>query len=319
MLKLVDMEGGYEMNIKNLDVLLNAVDSGSLTKAAHMMGYTQSATSHIIAGLEEELGIALLVRRRDGVHLTLEGSSLLPAIRHICQLSQDLIQHAAQFRGLEMGTIRIGTIFSVSVHILPLFIQTFMEKHPQIKFELRQGNYQDIEEWLQTGTVDLGFSRRPIGGSFEVLPILRDQFLAIFPSNHPSEAKTFSMEALEKEAYILRPESLDGDLFDLLKSGSYFPKITYSAKDDYAVMAMVEQGLGMSILPELLLRGSVHRFIRKELTPPVYRELCLAYRKDQQLSPAANGFVQLIQGNASLIETEAIHGLIQGANGEGGL
>lgn len=307
------------MTIKNLEVFLNTVDSGSLTKAAHVMGYTQSATSHIIAGLEDELGIALLVRRRDGVHLTSEGSSLLPVIRHICQLSQDLMQHAAQFRGLEMGTIRIGTIFSVSVHILPLFIQKFMKNHPQIKFELRQGNYQDIEQWLQTGMVDLGFSRRPMGGSFEVLPILRDQFLAIFPADHALEAKTFSMEELENEAYILRPESLDGDLFNLLKSGSYFPRITYSAKDDYAVMAMVEQGLGMSILPELLLRGSVHRFIRKELSPPVYRELCLAYRKDQRLSPAASGFVQLFQSNAIVIETEAMHGLIRSSNRDGGI
>lgn len=285
------------MNIKNLEVFLKTVDLGSLTKAAHVMGYTQSATSHIIAGLEDALGLALLVRRRDGVHLTLEGESLVPSIRAICQMSQDLFQQAAQLQGLELGTIRIGTIFSVSVHILPIFIQGFMEAHPQIRFELRQGNYQDIEAWLRDGTVDLGFSRRPLGATFEVSPILREQFLAIFPANHPLAVDTFSVEDLKNEAYILRPESLEGELFDLLKSGSYLPKITYSAKDDYAVMAMVEKGLGMSILPELLIRGSVHQFIRKELTPPVYRELCLAYRKDQRLSPAANRFVQFIKSN----------------------
>jgi DNA-binding transcriptional LysR family regulator len=285
------------MNIKNLEVFLKTVDLGSLTKAAHVMGYTQSAASHIIAGLEDELGLSLLVRRRDGVHITSEGERLLPIIRNICQMSQDLFQHAAQFQGLETGTIRIGTIFSVSVHILPLLLQEFMEDHPCIRFELRQGNYQDIEQWLQSGTVDLGFSRRPAGGAFEVIPLLRERFFAIFPSNHSLEADTFSMEELQKESYILRPESLEGELFDLLKSTSYQPKITYSAKDDYAVMAMVEQGLGMSILPELLIRGTVHHFIRKDLTPPVYRELCLAYRKDQQLSPASNRFVQYVKGH----------------------
>lgn len=297
------------MNIKNLEVFLKTVDLGSLTKAAHVMGYTQSATSHIIAGLEDELGIGLLVRRRDGVHLTEEGNSLLPMMRDICQLSQDLSQHAARFRGLDMGTIRIGTIFSVSVHILPRFIRTFMEDYPQIKFELRQGNYQDIEQWLQSGTVDLGFSRRPTGGAFEVMPLLRDPFLAIFPADHGLTSDTFSLEELKQEAFILRPESLDGELFALLKSGSYLPNITYSAKDDYAVMAMVEQGLGMSILPALLMRGSVHQFIRKSLQPPVYRELCLAYRKDQRLSPAAEKFVQFLKRHDvesfASVETEA--------------
>lgn len=285
------------MHIKNLDVFLKTVDLGSLTKAAHVMGYTQSAASHIIAGLEDELGVPLLVRRRDGVHLTAEGNSLLPMIRDLCQLSQDLFQHAAQFQGLELGTIRIGTIFSVSVHILPVLVREFSEAHPHINFELRQGNYQDIEQWIQTGTVDLGFSRRPIGGSFEVTPILRDKFLAIFPADHPLKPDTFSIEDLKNEAYILRPESLDGELFKLLKSGSYLPKVTYSAKDDYAVMAMVEQGLGMSILPELLIQGTAHQFIRKELDPPIYRDLCLAYRKDQRLSPAANRFVQFIKSS----------------------
>lgn len=282
------------MNIKNLEVFLKTVDLGSLTKAAHVMGYTQSATSHIIAGLEDELGIPLLVRRRDGVHVTEEGNSLLPRIRELCQMSQDLFQHAAQFQGLEMGTVRIGTIFSVSVHLLPPLLHEFMEDYPHIQFDLRQGNYQDIEAWLQNGTVDLGFTRRPTGNSFAVIPMLRDPFLAIFPSNHPMESDTFSMESLKNEAYILRPESLDGELFEALKSASFQPKITYSAKDDYAVMAMVEQGLGMSILPELLIRGTNHQFLRKELQPPVYRELCLAYRKDQALSPAANRFVQSI-------------------------
>jgi len=286
------------LNIKNLEVFLKTVDLGSLTKAAHVMGYTQSAASHIIAGLEDELGIPLLVRRRDGVHVTEEGDSLLPRIREICQLSQDLFQHAAQFQGLEMGTIRIGTIFSVSVHVLPHLLQEFMEDHPNIQFDLRQGNYQDIEAWLQNGTVDLGFSRRPTGNSFEVIPMLRDQFLAIFPAHHPLASDTFSLESLQNEAYILRPESLDGELFEALPSTSYQPQITYSAKDDYAVMAMVEKGLGMSILPELLIRGTTHQFIRKELTPPVYRELCLVYRKDQTLSPASHRFVQSIKRNA---------------------
>ena len=289
------------MNIRNLEVFLKTVDLGNLTKAAHMTGYTQSAASHIIANLERELGVHLLVRRRDGVHLTEMGKELLPRIRELRQMSQALYQHAAQLQGLEVGTIRIGTILSVSVHILPALLHRFVQEHPNITFELRQGNYQDIEQWLQDNTIDLGFSRRPTGNTFEILPIVREKFLAIFPRSWNLDKDTFSLEDIRHEAYILRPESLDSELSRFFKSAAYQPQITYSAKDDYAVMAMVEQGLGMSILPELLMQGTNYQFQKRELNPPLYRELCVSYRKDQHLPPAVEQFVAAIQTYSSTL------------------
>lgn len=283
------------MNIRNLEVFLKTADLNNLTKAAHVTGYTQSAASHIIANLEAELGVPLLVRRRNGVQLTEEGKHLLPHIREICQMSQELYQHAAQLKGLEIGTIRIGTILSVSIHILPALLHTFSQDHPNITFELRQGDYQDIEQWLLDGVIDLGFSRRPKGNAFEIIPIVREKFLAIFPQSRQLSIDVFRLEDIQQEAYILRPESLDGELSKFLKSAVYEPRITYSAKDDYAVMSMVEQELGMSILPELLMQGTNHQFQKKELSPSLYRELCVIHRKDQHLPPAAEQFLTAIQ------------------------
>lgn len=274
---------------------MKAVDLGNLTKAAHMTGYTQSAASHILANLERELGVHLLVRRRDGVHLTEMGKELLPRIRELRQMSQALYQHAAQLKGLEVGTIRIGTILSVSVHILPPLLHRFTREHPNITFELRQGDYQDIEQWLSDSVIDLGFSRRPADDSCDIIPIIREKFLAIFPKSWKLSGESFRLEDIRNEAYILRPESLESELSKFFKAAAYQPQITYSAKDDYAVMAMVEQGLGMSILPELLMQGTSHQFQRLELSPPLYRELCVSYRKDQHLSPAAEQFIASIQ------------------------
>lgn len=94
---------------------------------------------------------------------------------------------------------------------------------------------------------------------------------------------------------IFCARNLESELSKFFKAAAYQPQITYSAKDDYAVMAMVEQGLGMSILPELLMQGTSHQFQRLELSPPLYRELCVSYRKDQHLSPAAEQFIASIQ------------------------
>lgn len=171
------------MSIKKYEVLLQTADLGSFTKASEVLGYTQSAISHIITGLEDELGLKLLARDRFGVRLTAEGEALLPAIRAVCQQNQELLRQAAQFHGLEVGQVRIGTWLSVSVHLLPRLLQTFSQRHPDITFELLQGSYEDIERWLSEGRIDLGFLRLPASGHFETTLLLEERILAIFPPN----------------------------------------------------------------------------------------------------------------------------------------
>jgi DNA-binding transcriptional LysR family regulator len=285
------------MSIKKYEIFLKTVDLGSLTKASQILGYTQSAISHIIAGLEDELGIKLLIRGRAGVRLTEEGHHLIPAIRTICLDNQELLRQVSELHGLETGTIRIGTILSVSIHLLPMMIRAFSEQHPNIDFELLQGNYEDIEQWISEGRIDCGFLRLPTNEVFETILIVKEKFLAIFPENRKLEEERFRFDYVKAEPYILRPDTLDDDLSKVLKKAAYRPKITYSAKDDYAVMAMVEQGLGMSILPELLMKGTTYQLQKMELDPPVFREICLAYKKVQNLSPVAKQFISYVKNS----------------------
>lgn len=283
------------MSIKKYETFLKTVDLGSFTKASEVLGYTQSAISHIITGLEDELGVKLLTRGRSGVRLTEEGRSLLPSIRAVCRDNQEVLRQVSELHGLEVGSVRIGTFLSVSVHILPRLIASFSKKHPHIEFELLQGNYEDIEQWLREGRVECGFFRAPTGDGLESIPIIKEKFLAIFPANRVIEDKRFSLEKIKGETYILRPDSMDLSMGSRLRENRSRPKITYSAKDDYAVMAMVEQGLGMSILPELLLKRTPYKLQKKELDPPLYREICLAYKKDQTLPPAARRFLHFVR------------------------
>ncbi|MDF2838466.1 MAG: cmpR [Evtepia sp.] len=292
------------VSIKKYEIFLKTVDLGSLTKASQILGYTQSAISHIIAGLEDELGIKLLIRGRTGVRLTEEGHHLMAAIRTICQDNQELLRQASELHGLETGTIRIGTILSVSIHLLPKMIRTFSEQHPNIDFELLQGNYDDMEQWISEGRIDCGFLRLPTNEAFDTTLIVREKFLAIFPVDREIEGDRFRFDDVKAEPYILRPDTLDGDLGKVLKKAAYRPKITYSAKDDYAVMALVEQGLGMSILPELLMKGTTYQLKKMELDPPLFREICLAYKNAQTLSPAAKQFISYVKNNfANQVET----------------
>ncbi len=96
--------------------VMAVIETGSLTRAAEELGCTQSAVSHCLDALEQELGFAVLRRRRGRVHLTAEGERLLPAMRNYLSAAEQLRQTASSIRGLESGTVRIGTFTSVAVH-----------------------------------------------------------------------------------------------------------------------------------------------------------------------------------------------------------
>ena len=122
-------------------VFVKVVETGSFTRTAEALGYTQSAVSQMIKALEEELGVTLLLRTRTGVVLTREGELLLPYIRDVANAHRALTERAADFRGLQSGTIRIGTFTSISSRLLPPVMKRFKEAHPNIRFEQQQGVY----------------------------------------------------------------------------------------------------------------------------------------------------------------------------------
>ena len=107
------------MSLAKYKILISVVEQGSLTRAAAVLGCTQSAISHSITSLEDELGFALIKRSRGGVKLTNEGEKLMPAVRNLLSSAEQLSQTASAIRGLDSGMVRIGTFTSVGVHWLP--------------------------------------------------------------------------------------------------------------------------------------------------------------------------------------------------------
>lgn len=124
--------------------LQKVVEFGSFTKAAETLGYTQSAISRMIVSLEDELSIQLLYRSRCGIHLTVEGERLFPSIQAAISQYQSMQEIAKEIRGLDSGTIRIGTLSSVSCHWLPELIKEFQQKYSNIEFILHQGDNNSI-------------------------------------------------------------------------------------------------------------------------------------------------------------------------------
>ena len=284
------------MSLNKYEAFLQIVEQGSLTRAAEQLGYTQSGISHMISSLESELGFQLLLRSRAGVRLTDAGEKLLPAVRGMLGYREQLNQIVAAIHGMDAGTVRIGTFTSVAVHWLPEMIKQFQQDYPNIEFDLRNGDYYDVDQWLREGVVDIGFVHMPSAAGYECIPLVRDRLLAILPPEHPlAGAASFPIRAAAREPFISLPESSAQDARQTLDAAGVHPNIKFTTKDDYALISMVEHGLGMSIVPELLLAGGSGRLAALELDPPASRVIGLAVRGGQSVGPATARFVEHIR------------------------
>lgn len=289
------MYRGGPMKLEKYEVLNAVVEQGSLTLAAGTLGCTQSAVSHCLDALERELGFPLLKRGRAGVSLTGEGERLMPAVRELLSSREQLNQVASAIRGLDTGTVRIGAFTSVAVHWLPGVLKEFQADFPHVDFRLFNGDYHDVEQWLSDGSIDIGFVNVPCAVPCEIIPLMEDRLLAILPegSRFASYPK-FPLIECETEPFISLLESSDHDARRALEAAGVQPNVRFYTKDDYAILAMVEQGLGMSIMPELLLKGRHDRLQILPLIPEAKRTIGIAIAAGAKAGPATRRFADYV-------------------------
>ena len=280
------------MSIKQYEAFVKTAELGSLTRAAEALDSTQSRISHVLSAMEDEYGFCLMRRSRSGVTLTEAGAMLLPKMEAIVQQNRELEALIADIRNADTGTVRLGAFTSVAVHWLPGMIQTFQAAHPQVELKMFNGDYFDVEQWLRDGTVDMAFVTLPAPDNTRAIPLVEDELLAILPKGHPLAAQPrIDAAKLGREPFISLPKSSDHDIHRALDKAGITPNVRFTTKDDYAVIARVEQGLGVSIVPELLVRGRGQNVELRPLQPKATRTIALALPQGAA-SPAVEAFAE---------------------------
>ena len=281
------------MNIIKYIAYLRAAETGSITQTACELGYTQSAVSKMIADLESEWKMRLLTRTRAGVELTSEGLALLPAIRALVKDYENLGFAVSELHGLESGLLRIGCFTSFSISVLPGILKRFCDKYPNIRIHVMGGEYAQIADWLRRGTIDCGFLALPAAPEFETTFLLRDSFVAILPEGHPMAGEdVFPVSRLPQERFVKLNETPDQEIDSFLDSLPEYPHIAFEATNDFALLSMVERGLGISIVHDLLLRPWHYRLARLPLDVTRTRDVGFAVKKDVAPSSIAKLFIE---------------------------
>lgn len=284
-----------DRNIEKYRAFVTAADCGNMTRAAARLSYAQSTVSKMVGDLEKEWNLPLLERSKNGVRLTADGEQLLPYVRRLLEDCTGLEEKVAQIQGLESGMIRIGTFQSIAEHWIPKIIRAFQKDYPKIRYELLMGDYDEIENWIEDGRVDCGFLRLPTRPEFDTIFLTSDAYRVVLPKGHP---------LADKEA--IAPEDLNGVPFLLLENGGRTevsalleryhirPDVRFTTWDDYAIMAMVESGQGIGILPQLILQRIPYALEIRPLTVPADSKVVLAMKNREKISKALSKFLEYL-------------------------
>ena len=242
------------------------------------------------------MGLPLLVRNRSGVTLTADGRVLLPYITEICQAQHRLEEAAKDLKGMETGLVRVATFTSVSVQWLPYILKSFQQKYPGIEFEILPGDYNQIEQWVAEGRADCGFLRLPGTMGLDAWSLYRDQLRVIVPCFHPLAGREpFPRQALAELPFIQLDEGGDYEIGAVFDALGIRPNIQYTVKEDQTLLAMVSNGLGISIMPELMVRHSAFPVVQCRMEKTFSRTIGICVKDKNACSVSTLRFIEHVQ------------------------
>lgn len=276
------------MSLSSYNLLCVIAEKGSLANAAKYLHISPSAASHAVNALEKELSVTLLKRDRNGASLTVSGEMLLPYIRGVVQADNLLVEEAARISGLEKGIVRIGVYESILRHWMPDILRIYSREHPNIHVQIHQAGYSEVEQMLAVGTLDLGFVSLPTQDFFSTVTLTHDRLLCITPLDfQPEKEGVMTPDDIRRSKLIISKRGYDRGMEAYIKSNHLDINLWHDIDLDSAAIALVECGLGVSILPRLVLDVHPGNYKVYPLKSNPYRTIAIATNRQQPESHAS--------------------------------
>lgn len=286
------------IKLSQLRALVAIAQTGTFSDAASQLELSQSAVSHAIATLEEELGVSLLSRGRQGAVLTPVGQEITTEATKMLTLLKTISRRAQDAKGLQAGLVRVVGFRSVATHVLPVIIEEFRKQYPGISVSIGEGNdVRGAEDILRRGEADIGFTYLPVGDAFDAWELFRDDYVALLPPDTPDSEGPLTWEALTALPLIL-PLPEDGCRYNvdqyLLGHGQSITP-AYEVKEDSTVVSMVRRGLGATIIAKLAAQPIPPDIVVRPLPEPLQRVIGVITLADALQTPPVFAFLDTLK------------------------
>ena len=270
---------------------IESVERGSFRAAADALGYTPSAVSQLVAALEKELGLTLLVRSKKGVTMTSEGARLAPIVRSYLAREKEMYELASEMQGVSIGNLTIAAYPSVATTWLPEIVRTFQRDYPDVQFSIMEGIRAEIFKHLDDHVADMGFMAYAEPMDYEWTPLAQEEIIAVVPEDHPlADAKAYPIADCEKDDFIMTSWGKDIEIQNIFRKYKVTPNVKYTTYDTPATLAMVRMGLGVTFANELAAQYWNEHLVKLPLDPPQKVEFGIAYTSKEHMTSAAKKF-----------------------------
>lgn len=290
------------MELRQLKYFIEVAKREHISLASEKLHIAQSAVSRQIGNLEAELGVQLLEREGRNVKLTQIGKLFAEQAVIALKAIDNAKQLVEEYADPERGTIRIGFPSSLAGNTLPQMIAAFKKYHPDVNFHLRQGSYPFLTKGVKKREVDLAL----IGPVPTKDPDIHSDILfmenvvILLPDTHPlADQSSLALQQLAKDSFVLFPKGyvLRKIVEDACLKAGFRPFIPYEGEDLDAIKGLVSAGIGITILPELILvdnlpKGTVKVNIKE---PEVKRSVGIISPKHRELSPSELLFYNFVK------------------------
>jgi DNA-binding transcriptional LysR family regulator len=278
------------VQLQQLRYFLAVAETRHFTQAADNLGVAQPTLSKQIHTLEASLGAPLFERIRGAVSLTAAGAALLPLAQRMVADADAARSAVSDIVGLRRGEVRLGATPSLCSSLVPEVLRTFRSAHPEIQLYVIEGSSQDLIENLHAHTLDLALIVQSSEDALlETRPVLRESLVVASPLAAPTPYEQVALSDLEHTPLVMFRAGYDirGATLEACRMAGFTPKFAVEGGEMDAVLAFVEAGLGVALVPSMVL---VNRPLLRAtpLAPPgMQRTIALAHRKRTVLPHAA--------------------------------
>lgn len=294
-----------------LRVMRAIAEEGSFTAAAHSLGYTQPAVSQMVRRLEQRTGTALVERIGRSVRLTEAGALLARRAAEILDRIEEAEAEVSAIAGLQAGRVRLMAFPSSSATLVPRALARLRASHPAVTVQFSEAEPPESLAALRAGVVDLAvaFSYEGIDpgrgeddlNGLVVRDVLTDPVMLVLPRDHELAGQDeVDLAALSGDRWIAGCPRCRGHLLLLAHGAGFDPDVTFETEDYVAVLGLVAAGLGVALVPRLILSTVSHPdVVVVPVSPPSRRVVQVITTPDLQRVPAVAATLEALCASAA--------------------
>ena len=280
-----------------LRVMRAIAEQGSFTAAAAALGYTQPAISQMVRRLEQRTGTALVERLGRHVRLTEAGEVLARHAITVLTALDAAEEEVAAIAGLRAGRVRLMAFPSSSASLVPRALALLKQRYPDVSVRFSEGEPPESLAALRAGECDLAvafaYAGTDVGrgedlDAFVLRPLMQDEVRLAMPPDHPlADHEVIDLALLSGDPWIAGCPRCRGHLLSLAHAADFSPNVAFETEDYVAVLGLVRAGLGVALVPDLILQAAHEDgIVTRALTPPSRREIHAVTTEDLQRVPA---------------------------------